>query len=117
LPEIFLAELSGNNIKVHAAEVGAEGQKVLEQRESTSSTMQGDVESGSRLTVVAGDGRILVAGKYSTVRHWVVLTDESIWLGGDSRRVTGGREEVYSDGGEIRRTRLPAKVDRPRLDS
>ncbi|KFY03642.1 hypothetical protein V490_00110 [Pseudogymnoascus sp. VKM F-3557] len=54
LPEIFLAELSGNNIKVHAAEVGAEGQKVLE------STLQGDVESGSRWTV-AGDGRMLVA--------------------------------------------------------
>ena len=46
-----------------------------------------------------------------------MLTDESVWLGGDSRRVTGGREEVYSDGGEIRRTRLPAKVDRSRLDS
>ncbi|KAG9228392.1 hypothetical protein BJ875DRAFT_508528 [Amylocarpus encephaloides] len=36
LLEIFLAELSGNNIKVHAAEVGAEGQKALEQSESTS---------------------------------------------------------------------------------
>jgi hypothetical protein len=68
LPEIFLAELSGNNIKVHAAEVGAEGQKALEQSESTSSTLQGDVESGSRWTA-AGDGRMLVAGKYSTVRH------------------------------------------------
>ena len=55
----------------------------------------------------------------STLRSamWVVLTDESVWLGGDSRRFTGGREEVYSDGGEIRRTRLPAKVDRSRLDS
>ncbi|KFY61313.1 hypothetical protein V496_05067 [Pseudogymnoascus sp. VKM F-4515 (FW-2607)] len=61
LPEIFLAELSGNNIKVHAAEVGAEGQKALEQSESTFSTLQGDVESGSRWTV-AGDGRMLVAG-------------------------------------------------------
>ncbi|ELR08502.1 hypothetical protein GMDG_00566 [Pseudogymnoascus destructans 20631-21] len=34
LSEIFLAELSGNNIKVHAAEVGAEGEKALEQSES-----------------------------------------------------------------------------------
>jgi hypothetical protein len=66
LLEIFLAELLGNNIKVHAAEVGAEGQKALEQSELTSSTLQGDVESGSRWTV-AGDGRMLVAGKYSTV--------------------------------------------------
>ncbi|OBT55433.1 hypothetical protein VE04_05610 [Pseudogymnoascus sp. 24MN13] len=66
LPEIFLAELSGNNIKVHAAEVGAEGQKALEQSESTSSTLQGDVESGSRWTV-AGDGRMLVAVSGSEV--------------------------------------------------
>ncbi|OBT74032.1 hypothetical protein VF21_07829 [Pseudogymnoascus sp. 05NY08] len=66
LPEIFLAELSGNNIKVHAAEVGAEGQKSLEQSESTSSTLQGDVESGSRWTV-AGDGRMLVAVSRSEV--------------------------------------------------
>ncbi|KFY02063.1 hypothetical protein V490_00656, partial [Pseudogymnoascus sp. VKM F-3557] len=43
--------------------------------------------------------------------------DGSVWLGGDSRRVTGGRKEVYTDCGEIRRTRLPAKVDRSRLDS
>jgi hypothetical protein len=48
---------------------------------------------------------------------WVVLTDESVWLEGDSRRFTGGRKEVYLDGGEIRRTRLPAIVDRSRLDS
>ncbi|OAF59117.1 hypothetical protein VC83_04114 [Pseudogymnoascus destructans] len=66
LPEIFLAELSGNNIKVHAAEVGAEGQKSLEQSKSTSSTLQGDVESGSRWTV-AGDGRMLVAVSGSEV--------------------------------------------------
>ncbi|ELR10088.1 hypothetical protein GMDG_04488 [Pseudogymnoascus destructans 20631-21] len=66
LPEIFLAEISGNNIKVHAAEVGAEGQKALEQSESTSSTLQGDVESGSRWTV-AGDGRMLVAVSSSEV--------------------------------------------------
>jgi hypothetical protein len=65
LLEIFLAELSGNNIKVHAAEVGAEGQKALE---STSRTLQADVESRSRWTV-AGDGRMLVAGEYSTIRQ------------------------------------------------
>jgi hypothetical protein len=68
LPEIFLAELLGNYIKVHTAEVGAEEQKALEQSELTSSTLQGDVESRSRWTV-AGDGRMLVVGKYSTVRH------------------------------------------------
>ncbi|KFZ02687.1 hypothetical protein V500_00025 [Pseudogymnoascus sp. VKM F-4518 (FW-2643)] len=66
LSEIFLAELSGNNIKVHAAEVGAEGEKALEQSESTSSTLQGDAESGSRWTVT-GDKRILVAVSGSEV--------------------------------------------------
>jgi len=30
LPEIFLAELLGDNINVHAAKVGAEGEKALE---------------------------------------------------------------------------------------
>ncbi|KFY82332.1 hypothetical protein V498_08622, partial [Pseudogymnoascus sp. VKM F-4517 (FW-2822)] len=49
-----------------AAEVGAEGQKALEQSESTFSTLQGDVESGSRWTV-AGDGRMLVAVSGSEV--------------------------------------------------
>jgi hypothetical protein len=39
LLEIFLAELLGNNIKVHVAEVGAEGQKALEQSESTSGAL------------------------------------------------------------------------------
>ncbi|OBT51203.1 hypothetical protein VE04_07721 [Pseudogymnoascus sp. 24MN13] len=39
LPEIFLVELSGNNIKVHVAEVGPKGQKALEQSESTSSRL------------------------------------------------------------------------------
>ena len=40
-----------------------------------------------------------------------VLTDGSICLGGDPRRVADGRREVYSGRGEFRRTRLPAKVD------
>ncbi|KFY32042.1 hypothetical protein V493_00580 [Pseudogymnoascus sp. VKM F-4281 (FW-2241)] len=73
LPEIFLAELSGNNIKVHAAEVGAEGQKALEQSESTFSTLQGDVESGSRWTV-AGDGRMLVAASQEDTPGRILLS-------------------------------------------
>jgi hypothetical protein len=63
LSEVFLAELSGDNIKVHAAEAGAAGGKALKQGRPKSSTLQGDVESGSRWTA-AGNRRMLVAGKY-----------------------------------------------------
>ncbi|KFY00470.1 hypothetical protein V490_01332 [Pseudogymnoascus sp. VKM F-3557] len=70
--------------------------------------MQGDVESGSRWTV-AGDGRMLVAVSGSEMirddlrdggRRWKDARC-SVWVGGDSRRFTGGREEVYSDGGSL----------------
>lgn len=64
LEEIFLAELSGDNIKVHAAEVSAGGEKALEWGRSKSSTPKGDTEPGSKWKVT-GDGRMLVAGKSS----------------------------------------------------
>ncbi|KFZ15972.1 hypothetical protein V501_02485 [Pseudogymnoascus sp. VKM F-4519 (FW-2642)] len=101
LPEIFLAELSGNNIKVHAAEVGAERQKALEQSESTSSTLQGDVESGSKWTV-AGDGRMLVAASESAP-SWVAL--QSV-----PSRASGTPRIVESQGGSSMDVRAPRRI-------
>jgi hypothetical protein len=78
LSDILLAELSGDNIKVHAAEFGAAGEKALEQGGPKSSALQCDVESGSRWTA-AGNKRMLVAGKSSTVPH-VGVTDRRKYL-------------------------------------
>lgn len=112
LAEIFLVELSGDNIKVHAAEVSAPGEKGLEQGGSRRRMLQGDVESGSRW-LAAGNRRMLVAGRSSSVPHMGVLTDGSFWLGDDPRRVADCRTEVYSGWSKFRRTRLSTKVDRP----
>jgi hypothetical protein len=48
LEEIFLAELSGDNIKVYAAEVSVGGEKALEWGRSKSRTPKGDIEPRSK---------------------------------------------------------------------
>lgn len=73
LSEIFLAELSGDNVKVHATEVGVAGEKALEEGESRARTLQGDVEPGAKWAT-EGSRRMLVAGESSTVPN-VSFTD------------------------------------------
>jgi hypothetical protein len=73
LSEIFLAELSGDHIKV-----GTTRGNVSERVEPRGRILQGDVESGSKWTV-AGNRRMLVAGKSSTAPH-VGITDRQKYL-------------------------------------
>lgn len=76
LAEIFLAEFSGESIKVHAVEVGAAAKKALEYDKSRGRMLQEDVESGSSW-VAAGTRRMLVASKAFTLSPRFVLTIES----------------------------------------
>ena len=43
----YVGELSGDNIKIHAAEVGAAGKKALEQGESRARTLPGMLNLGA----------------------------------------------------------------------
>jgi hypothetical protein len=60
LGEIFLAELSGRHVKVPPVELTSSGERVLARREPTTNGPGKDVESGETM---AGDGKMLVAGK------------------------------------------------------
>lgn len=80
LSEIFLAELSGDNVKVQAAEAGGAEDKALGKGGPKRNEQRLDLESGTRWTAV-GNKKLLVAGESCASRMKLLLTNGSICLG------------------------------------